>query len=616
MASLHVVRGHDNGRYFLLRGTLVSIGRDSGNQVQLRDSEVSRQHAKIFRIRNGEYELVDNSSSNGTHVNGTRIERHFLRSGDRIQIGRSLLIYTAGPDPKRVHLLESTAEFQQATSHGEQESDVDIVAEKPEELSHIIGRLNSPSNSLGVSLDLHRKSSQDPSLSRATFESAPTSGDELFPSNGNPHDAIAEDNFDSSSALRNASDWDILDLVGQAITRTVDLQELLARVFDLIFDWIQCDRGCVMLVDDMTGQLFPACSRWRSQPKNNSRLAISQTILDHVLEQRQGVLISNAQDDSRWVNAESIVNMRVHEAVCVPMLGKFGNVGAIYVDTELSPGKYAQQGNQPQFRGEHLRLMMAVATQAALAIEDTQFYRAMMQSERLAAMGQTIANLSHHVKNILQGVKGGAYLVDDGIAKGKLDVVQKGWQIVQRNQYRISHLVLDMLSFSKEREPELVSGNLCELVRDVVELMRPRATELGIKMICDGTNSPVEACFDNEALHRALLNVITNAIDAASHHDDSNHQAEVRIRCGIDQATDQACVVVEDSGEGIAPEDLERIFSPFESSKGARGTGLGLPVSRKILREHGGDITVTSQIGTGSEFVLRWPRVPENPSAG
>ncbi len=93
-----------------------------------------------------------------------------------------------------------------------------------------------------------------------------------------------------------------------------------------------------------------------------------------------------------------------------------------------------------------------------MAIEDTFYYSALVQSERLAAMGQTIATLSHHVKNILQGIRGGSYLIEAGLDRNDTDAVRRGWGIVDRNQERISNLVMDMLTFSKEREPEKVEA--------------------------------------------------------------------------------------------------------------------------------------------------------------
>src|SRR4029434_124883 len=98
----------------------------------------------------------------------------------------------------------------------------------------------------------------------------------------------------------------------------------------------------------------------------------------------------------------------------------------------------------------------------------------MWHAERLAAMGQTIATLSHHIKNILQGIRGGSYLIEEGLKEEDNDVVRRGWRIVEKNQERISNLVMDMLTFSKDRVPELVAGDLNATLADVVELMQSR----------------------------------------------------------------------------------------------------------------------------------------------
>jgi signal transduction histidine kinase len=231
----------------------------------------------------------------------------------------------------------------------------------------------------------------------------------------------------------------------------------------------------------------------------------------------------------------------------------------------------------------------------------------MLQAERLATMGQTIANVSHHVKNILQGISGGNYLVEDGLANENLEIVKRGWSIVKKNQYRISNLVMDMLSFSKDREPELQSSDVNRVVADVVELMQVRADDAGVELISNESAGPLIAMMDSEAIHRALLNVVTNAIDAASSSERAESiQPRVQISTELDPERQRVQIVVSDNGDGIAADQIPRIFAPFQSSKGARGTGLGLPVSQKILREHGGDILVHSEPGNGSRFTLYW----------
>ncbi len=566
MASLYVIRGRDNGQHYLLRGSCITIGRDAANQIQVHDTEVSRQHAKIELVDEKAMRLTDLGSSNGTFVNSRRIASQLLRSGDRVQVGRTLMIFTGGPEPQSAVAKQF----------------VDIVDpnEKVAELSQIRSSLPTPHESPDLSFSDAVPDTQSP-----------------------PVQAVGETNLKYLQP-GSRTHWEIVYLVGQAISRTVDLDDLLHQVLALIFQWINCDRGCIMMVDDISGHLTPTYSRNRkSSSSPSSTLEISRTILDYVVANKEGVLTSNAQDDSRWKSGQSIVNLGVHEAICVPMLGRYGLVGAIYVDTSMAPGVFADRGLENCFEEDHLKLLIAIASQAALAVEDTQFYRAMLQSERLAAMGQTIANLSHHVKNILQGVRGGSYLIEDGLKKEDFEVVRKGWRMVERNQDRISNLVMDMLSFSKERQAELVESNLSQTITDVVELMQARVMELHVQLKWQPPTNLNSISYDPEAMHRAVLNVVTNAIDAVA----GRELGIVEITATLDSMKQQIAICVTDNGEGIAPEECERIFSPFESKKGARGTGLGLPVSRKILREHGGDVSVESTPGLGTTFILHWP---------
>ena len=126
-------------------------------------------------------------------------------------------------------------------------------------------------------------------------------------------------------------------------------------------------------------------------------------------------------------------------------------------------------------------LMVAIGHQAGLAIENTLFYNDKIQAERLAAVGQTIATLSHHIKNILQGIRSGSYLIDLGLNEKDESIVRRGWTIVEKNQTRIYNMVMDMLSFSKDREPALEAADLNETVGEVFELMQSRAEELGVR---------------------------------------------------------------------------------------------------------------------------------------
>lgn len=566
MASLFVVRGRDQGKHFQLSQSAYRIGRDTNSDIQLFDSEASRTHAEIRVGQDGSCELMDLGSSNGTRINGQEIAREKLASGDRIEIGSTLLIYTGTGQPAAMD-----------AAHG-----VDIVQKSQED-----------DNSRIVS-----------SLSQSGSDSKIIGGQRV----GSESDRSLE----------------VMYLTAIAVGRTDDLDQVLARVLRLVFDWVDADRGCVMLRDNETGQLQPAarCDReGMSESQQDGPISISHTILEYVMEQKEGVRTSDATDDSRFDAAVSIVQAGVREALCVPLQGRYGIVGALYVDTYTPPGQLIASANQQRFNDDHLRLITAIGHQAALAIEDTFYYSALLQGERLAAMGQTIATLSHHIKNILQGIRGGSYLIEAGLDRDDTEAVRRGWGIVDRNQERISNLVMDMLTFSKEREPEKIEADMNETVRDVVELMQTRASEVDVRLGTKLDETIPPALFDPDAIHRAVLNLVTNAIDAASGAltDEDDFESDALTESG---ATKTGKVFVEtsfdpcegwiidvvDDGPGVAPEDREKIFSLFESRKGMRGTGLGLPVSAKIIREHGGDLQIIDpKTGKGTCFRLRLP---------
>lgn len=567
MPSLFVIQGRDQGTRFRLDGSTVTLGRGTSNAVQLHDTEVSREHAEFSR-RGDSYFIRDLDSSNGTYVNGKPIKEHELASGDQLQLGRTLLLYT-----------------------GVTEGRVEDLADK----IHFISRQDESDGS------------------RIVHSMHQSEGSEIL---------TPPDNETSSPWLARArSNLQIMYRTALAVSHTLDIDQLLARIMEMIFEWVDADRGCIMLKDLDTGKLVPKVRRHRRGLQTDERITISQTILDYVVDRNEGVLTSNARDDDRWDAAKSILRMGVREAICVPMQGRYDVVGAIYIDTSITPQRIIQQGSANKFTQEHLKLMIAIAHQAALAIEDTSYYKAMVQAERLAAVGQTIASLSHHIKNILQGVRGGSYLIEMGmkdhgkaIADGKIDVdaaeravgiMRKGWAIVEKNQERISTLVMDMLTFSKEREPVPKASDLNELVNDVVEMMKTRAAENEVELVWLPAPTMPTLMFDPESMHRAVLNVVTNAIDACLERE----HGRVEVSTQFSSTERMARVAVVDNGSGIEAEDLDKIFAVFVSRKGGRGTGLGLPVSQKILEEHGGRIRVESKVDEGSRFTLEFPAI-------
>jgi signal transduction histidine kinase len=563
-----VTKGVDEGKQFDLTGEHVGIGRDSSNRIKLHDTEVSRRHAELVRTAEG-YRLVDRGSANGTFVNSQSIRDVLLQAGDQIQIGQTMLVFSGGA---REGAWEPPARRDLADH-------ISLISRQDVELPSAI--VQSIGEAEGSRILAHPEQVEGPWL---------------------------------KNALAN-----LMYQATQAVSHILDLNQLLERILELIFRHLDADRGCIMLREsgasgDAGGALLgsaefqPKAVRWRDGINRQEKISISRTIMDYVLREKQGILVSDVARDERFQAVQSIVRHGISEIICVPMKGRHETLGVLYLDARTpsrDPLGALVPGGKPahKFTKEHLYLASAMAHQAALAVEETRYHQAMVQAERLAAVGQTIAALSHHIKNILQGLRSGSEILKMGLKDMDAALLQQGWKNIEKNQAKIYDLVVDMLSYSKEREPNIESTDLNEVAGDVIDLLAPRAKELNIELVAVLEEALPKCPADPEGIHRALLNLVGNALDAV----DGVEKPRVLVSTAREEDGEWLRFEVRDNGGGIAAEKLNDIFRPFVSSKGARGTGLGLAVSRKILREHGGDILVRSQPGQGSLFILRLP---------
>ncbi len=236
-----------------------------------------------------------------------------------------------------------------------------------------------------------------------------------------------------------------------------------------------------------------------------------------------------------------------------------------------------------------------------------QLEREKRASDRLAVVGQTVAGLAHGIKNILQGLEGGVYVVETAMEDEDKALMQKGWGMIQKNIGRITQLVYDLLTYSKERRPEYEETSPNQLTEEVCSLFDIKASELNIvieRRLDPGMEGGFTALFDQRGIHTCLSNLISNAIDAcASDTAKSNH----RVVVSTNKEEDEILFQVADDGSGMDKETKSKIFSSFYSTKGSRGTGLGLMVTAKLVMEHGGEIDFESEKGEGATFRIRIP---------
>ena len=579
-ASLVIVEGVGRGTRYQIGRQRVGIGRSSQNTVRILDEEASRFHAAIQWESHG-FVLVDLDSANGTLLNGVPVRRESVVDGDQLQVAGTLFRFrahdTSGRDPR---------------------VPVDLVSGPSE-----------PTSIVGKTTDLL----MDAASASEVFDWARRESPEMPPAGGQSGWPLGE-----SEALASLA---ALYRISEAmVDPEVQLDDILVTILDVALEVVSADRGCVLMASEETDGPQPRVYRERTTTESEQgelvsygsgelgggadAMPVPRSIVDLVMADGQGVRTSDAQHDERFSSGGSILQAGVREAVCAPLVGRQSVLGVIYLDTTTRVGaKLEAGGAEERLSEESLRLLVAIGHQAALAIDGQRHQQALVQAERLAAVGQTIATLSHHIKNILQGVRGGSYLIDLGLKDHDEQLIQRGWGIVDRNQGRIYDLVMDMLNYSTDRTPAWRRSDVNVTVAEVCELLGPRAEESRVRLECQLSDNECEADCEPEGIHRAVLNVVVNAMDAV----EGRPGARVLVTVGADQSGDAVFVDVDDNGGGVGEEELPRLFNLFASTKGARGTGLGLAVSRKIIGEHGGEIQVENRPGDGCRFRLTWP---------
>ena len=545
MIQLDVTAGPNEGASFEAEETSFIIGRGRTTRIILPDSKVSARHAEVA-CRERQYTIRDLNSTNGTFVNGRSVNEAFLQVGDEVRLGHTVLRVAA-------ITLESAPQIANVSL-----SDADAIRPAP----------------------VH---------ARVSPESRPAVLDQ-------PSSTSMPNLIEAYSNLL------AMYKVSSLIKSNVDIVKLLDEVLAHVFRKFRAERGVVMVFDDETGELVPKASRIRVEEGEEAEIemAISRTIVNQVVEMQEAILTTDARVDDRFGPAESIVQQDIRSAMCAPLSTKNRVLGIIYVDCRSEAGT---------FNKADLELLTAIANEACMAVDNQRLQEANIKAERLAAVGQTVAGLSHYIKNVLSCMEAGADVVSRALHDEDLDSIRKGWGIVNRNERKISELVLDMLSYSTERTPARAACDLNNVIEDVLEIVRPAVQAAGARLELELDPELPTIEVDPRGMHRCVLNLLNNALDAVEGREDG--AVTVSTRC----EGEQVILGVADNGAGI-PEDVRpKIFDVFVSTKGDGGTGLGLAVVKKIVHEHAGEISVTSEPGQGAEFRIILSARPSEPPA-
>jgi len=239
--------------------------------------------------------------------------------------------------------------------------------------------------------------------------------------------------------------------------------------------------------------------------------------------------------------------------------------------------------------------------EVAAVIEMSTNITAIKKSQKeLKMLGQSITLISHGIKNILEGLEGGAYVVDQGFKDNDVPLAKKGWNIVNKNIIEITDVVKNILYSSKNRPLKYETASPGRLVKDSIAVFKEKAAGLHIRLREQINPHLPDVQLDIASVRQMLHNLIWNGLQAClNDQQKKNHFVSVKTDF---QDDDHFFFEIADNGVGMDPDTQRNIFEEFFSTKGSGGTGLGLAVVEKVVNKHGGRIEVNSAPGKGSRF--------------
>lgn len=240
--------------------------------------------------------------------------------------------------------------------------------------------------------------------------------------------------------------------------------------------------------------------------------------------------------------------------------------------------------------------------------EELRLQVQLMRSKRLAALGQALTGIQHSIKNMLNVMKGGSYMVKLGLAKDDKAMLTEGWEMVREGIDDMTQMSMGMLDFARTKKLKLQPRNLGELVRKIHGISRAKFGEAGVRLCVEvHPDLPPVVC-DEEGIRSVVMDLISNALDACSwkqYSPDETPEVVIRVVQGAEPGHIE--VQVQDNGEGMTEEVRKRVFMPFFSTKEKKGTGMGLAVVSRIVESHGGETYVESEPGRGATFRVSLP---------
>lgn len=375
--------------------------------------------------------------------------------------------------------------------------------------------------------------------------------------------------------------FEVLAQITDLLHGSYQLEEVMVRALKVMVEATGAERG-LLLLDRGEGRLeVPA---FHSLTRNASQ-EFSRSVVQRVLGSGQAVVSLDARKDERFERSSSLRVLGTRSVLCVPV----GDYGSIYLDSSVRAGVFTQSD---------LRLGLAIAKLAAGAIQRSEDFKNLVQTEKMAAVGTMLAGILHELRNPL----GSIMMIGEALHQ---EMASEMTDDLLCEAQRCRNLVIDLLRMTRREPYERVPVDLSTVVGVALSAVKPSIEKAKVSLVADLPRLAPSILGNADHLRQVVLNLLSNAIFEAS------DRPQGRVSVSLYSTQTKVVLKVEDNGDGIPAENFRKLFTPFFTTKDAgQGTGLGLSVVERIVSEHGGCIRAANAPQGGAVFTVELPLAP------
>lgn len=556
----------------------VRVGRHSSNDVMIEDESASRFHAEIER-RGNTWHVRDLDSRNGLFVNSMPALEYPLNEGDTITIGETSLTFhsQAAPVQKDDQATRIMYVMPQAPAPLQKRGAPAVPGS-----AVATPGTNEPSR-IETRLDMPGPGELLANLVQSTVAGAP-----------NPA---------SLGLLRLGAQF------AQILAAASDIDDMLGRAADTLAESVPFTRLVVLLWDSERTTFTPRIVRQvagHGNPAAEAALtgeqpvAVSMTIVNYALEKRQALACIDAMTDPRFSNSQSVFNLRLRTVLCAPILGRTQALGVIHIDAPQS-----HNGLQPA----HLSSIMLAASTLASALEREIAREDHRRRERRADQARALAAATHCIHGLTLLTEPQENLLRQTAISSPhlLPTLVDEWTASRR---RLADSLSALYDYARGRMRPFEPISLNIALSAMLDEVAPAFEAAGIETVVQLDPQVPAAFFDVSSLRHALMNLVANAVESLERRTEKNLVVATELVDGS-----RVRVIVQDTGEGIAPDIRRKIFEPFFTTRGGVHMGLGLTYAEAIILAHGGTLEIDSVANFGTTAIVNLPLRREAPAS-